>query len=439
MKRAFFAGFVVAILCFSMLGVFTKTGLVNAELSPVISSVSPISPARLQTIIIQGSGFGDIQPQLLNLGDGSVDTVWGGSTPSIVVYDERNLLSAGAAGNWSGFTNGPPDLIGIVLVSWTNSQIVIGGFGSGLGSQFSWTQVLQGDPLQIQIQNVDGVATYNTIAVSNQPNQTTVTDSSTSSNSNTTLPVPSKPDLAVSCQSSTTTSNFRVEITGNLTSNGTGLQGLPILLSYSVNEGKSWNELTSVGTDNYGNFLAVWLPSATGNYLLKAEWAGNTNYSETSTVITFVVLPFGEQSVFSVTSNSIISALAFNSTSGQLDFTISGSEGTSGYCKVYIPTSLISDAFALNIFLDGNPISYNIESSRNSWLVSFNYHHSVHEVTMEMKTADLAAVNGNQFNQWFPYGVITVLIAVIAVLLASRKTKKTASPWELQCAMSDGL
>ena len=171
MKRAFTAGFIIAILCFSMLIVFTKTGLANAEQSPVISSVSPVSAALVQTITIQGSGFGNIQPQLLSLGDGSVDTVWGGSIPSIVVYDEHNELSAGATGNWSGFTNGSPDLIGIVLVSWTNTQIVLGGFGSGLGSQFSWSQVLQGDVLQIQIQTVSGVATYNTIAVSNQSNQ----------------------------------------------------------------------------------------------------------------------------------------------------------------------------------------------------------------------------------------------------------------------------
>ncbi|MGD0644019.1 MAG: hypothetical protein ABSA75_03845 [Candidatus Bathyarchaeia archaeon] len=171
MKRALIAGFIIAILCFSMFIIFTKTGLANAEQIPVISSLSPISAALLQSITIQGSGFGNIQPQLLNLGDGSVDTVWGGSTPSIVVYDEGNELSAGAAGNWSGFTNGSPDLIGVVLVSWTNTQIVLGGFGSGLGSQFSWSNVLQGDVLQIQIQTVSGVATYNTFAVSSQSNQ----------------------------------------------------------------------------------------------------------------------------------------------------------------------------------------------------------------------------------------------------------------------------
>ena len=132
--------------------------------SPKITSVSPICAAQSQTITIQGNGFGDIQPQLMSLGDGSVDTVWGGSTPSIVVLDERNLLSAGAAGAWSGFTNGPPDLIGVILVSWNDTRIVLGGFGTGLGSQFSWSEVLKGDALQIQIQTSNGFVVYNTAA-----------------------------------------------------------------------------------------------------------------------------------------------------------------------------------------------------------------------------------------------------------------------------------
>ena len=700
MKRTFEVGFVIAILCFSMFIVFTNAGLVNAESSPNISSISPISGALLQTITIQGSGFGNIQPQLLSLGDGSVDTVWGGSTPSIVVYDERNLLSAGAAGDWSGFTNGPPDLIGIVLVSWTNTQIVLGGFGSGLDSQFSWSQVSQGDTLQIQIQTASGIATYNTLAVSSQSNQnpasgstgappkissvspiaatrlqtitiqgsgfgniapqtvslgdgsvdtidggstpsmqirdnslingwtagyggngvgvilvswsdtkivlggfgsalsttgqgewnlmpgdpiqilvkvseevasysthvagsqektsstngpvpvitsvspistavsqtiiiqgsgfgniqpqtmslgdgsidtvgegstpviqihddgwsgweagtqdgpTTGSDSigvilvswsdtkivlggfgsalytngqwsispgdpmrvvvltsggvaeyetsvggssnSTYSNANSTVPV--TPSLDVSCQSSTTFSNFRVEINGNLTYDGAGLQGLPVLLSFSVDEGNTWNELTTVGTDSNGNFLAVWLPSVTGNYLLEAEWAGNSNYTQTSSMINFAVLPFGAQSVFSVTSNSTISALAFNSTSGELDFTVSGPEGTAGYCDVYIPTSLISDVSDLTVFLDGNPISYNVESLGNAWLVSFSYQTSTNQVSIGVNAADSIVMNGNQLGQWIPYGVIIVLLAIIAVLLASKRTKKTASP-----------
>ena len=409
MKRAFAAGLIITILCFSMLIFFSRAGLANAEQSPVISSVSPISPSLLQNITIQGSGFGNVQPQLSRLGDGSVDTVWGGSTPSMVVYDKSNLLSAGADGAWSGFTNGPPDLIGVILLNWTNTQIVLGGFGSGLDSQFSWNQVLPGDALQIQIQTVSGLATYNALAVSNQPN----------SNSNSTALL--TPLLDLFCQSSTTFSTFRAEISGNLTYNGTGLQSVPVLLSYSVDEGNSWNELTTVCTANDGNFLAVWLPPVTGNYQLKAEWAGDTNYTETSTVINFAVLPFGEQSVFSVTSNSTISGLSFNSTSGELDFTVSGPEGGTGYCYVYIPKSLINDVSNFSVFIDGKTISYSVESLGDTWLISFSYQTyqtNANQVKMGTNAADPIVVNGSQFAQWAPYGVIIVLIAIFVVLLA---------------------
>ena len=563
MKRAFVAGFIIGILCFSMLIVFTNVGLVNAELSPVISSVSPISAALLQTITIQGSGFGNIQPQLMNLGDGSVDTVGGGTTPVIRIYDEGSLssweagvqdspnsgadsigvilvswsdteivlggfgteLNTNGQGQWnlspgdplliavltangqaaytttvtssqsnqkstSGSTGAPPaissvspisatrlqtitiqgsgfgntqpqlmnltdgsvdtilggttpviriydeagldsweagcsdsqwvpkDTIGIYLTSWSDNEIVLGGFGTELNvnSQGPWN-INPGDPLIVDVQTSNGQAAYTITAGSSQSGQNSTPSSSTASN----LP---SPTLAVSCQSSTTFSNFRVEISGNLTYDGTGLQGLPILLSYSVDGGNSWNELTTVSTDNNGNFLAVWLPSVTGNYLLMADWAGNINYTETSTAINFAVLPFGEQSVFLVTSNSTISALAFNSTSGELDFTVSGPEGTTGYCDAYIPTSLISDVSDLTVSLNGNPISYNVESLGNAWLVSFSYQTGTNDVTMGINAADSFVVNGNQFAQWIPYGVIIVLIAIIAVLLASRKTKK---------------
>jgi|WetSurMetagenome_2_1015567.scaffolds.fasta_scaffold376884_1 hypothetical protein len=141
----------------------TPNPSLSGTTAPKITSVSPISSSPNQTITITGSGFGNLQPQLLSLDDGSVDTVWGASTPSIVVYDKTNLLSAGAAGDWSGFTNGPPDLIGITLVSWSDTQIILGGFGSGLNSRFAWNQVMQGDTIEIQVQTTGGLTTFNTV------------------------------------------------------------------------------------------------------------------------------------------------------------------------------------------------------------------------------------------------------------------------------------
>jgi len=376
--------------------------------TPVISSVSPIVAAQLQTIEISGSGFGDVQPQLMNLSDGSVTTVVGDATPVIRIYNIEGWDSWEAGCQDSQWV--PKDTIGIYLTSWSDNKIVLGGFGTELNvnGQGPWN-IKVGDPLIINVQTANGHAAYAAV-VSNQstPNPNT----------------PQTPVLDVSCTSSTTFSNFRVEISGSLTYTETGLQGCLILLSYSVDGGDSWSQLTSVSTDSNGEFLAVWLPAVTGNYLLKAEWAGDDDYAETSTVINFAVSPSGEENVFSVTSNSTISALAFNSTSGELYFAVSGPSGTTGYCNVYIPKALISDTSSLKVLLDGNPIEYTAESAGDSWFVSFIYSHSSHQVAVKMNTVPSAMVNESQLAQWIPYGVIIVLIVIVAVLLASRKTKK---------------
>jgi len=55
-----------------------------------------------------------------------------------------------------------------------------------------------------------------------------------------------KPSHIISCVSSTSMSNFIVHIKGNLTFNETGISEAPIFLSYSVNGGKSWIDLTLV-------------------------------------------------------------------------------------------------------------------------------------------------------------------------------------------------
>jgi hypothetical protein len=378
--------------------------------APVITSVSQITTSLRQTIHIYGSGFGDVQPKTESLGDGSINTVGGGNTPIIQVHDD----------GWRGWQAGVRDspqsgacAIGIILEKWSDTEIILGGFGSALSldGNGKWN-LMAGDPIRIVIWTSGGIATYKTTAVE---------DSDTPPK----LDLPT-PVLAVYCKSSTTLSNFRVEISGSLTHNGTGLQCVPVLFSYSVDGGNSWNQLTLVNTDNNGDFSAVWLPAVTGNFLLKAEYLGDALYSKASTVVNFAVSASGEQNVFSVTSNSTISALVFNSTSKELGFTVSGQSGTMGYVNVYVPKALISDASNLKVFLDGNAISFNAESSADSWLVSFTYPHSTHEVTMKMNSASSTTVNQNQLEQWFPYVIITVLIVIIAFLLISIKRKTTS-------------
>ncbi len=375
-----------------------------------ISWVSPIAATRLQTIAIDGNGFGNIQPQLTNLSDGSVDTVVGGTTPVLRIYDEAGFDSWEAGCQDSQWV--PKDMIGIYLVSWADNQIILGGLGSGLNVDGQGPgNINPGDPLIVDVLTSNGQAAYTVTAVSNQSN----IDMN-----------PPTPKLTVFCQSSTTISNFRVQINGNLTDNSVGISGAPVTLYYSINQGSSWQGLTMVDTDSNGNFLAEWLPSATGNYMINATYAGDSTCPGTSTVVNLVVTPFASenaQDVFSVSSNSTLSDLTFNSTSGQLSFTVSGPSGTAGYANVYISKSLVNDTSTIEAYVDGNAMKYTVSSTADSWVLHFSYHHSTHEITIDLNRGATTKLTLTQLLQGVAYGAIISLSVIVVLLLILRKDR----------------
>jgi hypothetical protein len=155
MKKGFITGFLIVTLCLSMLTVFIHTAASQSTSGPVISSVSPISATQVQTIEITGSRFGSTYPQTSSLGDGSVDTVDGDNTPVIQIRDIAVI------GGWTaGFAeNG----IGIILVSWSDSKIVLGGFGTALGTNHAgrWS-INPGDPILILVKVSGKFTSYET-------------------------------------------------------------------------------------------------------------------------------------------------------------------------------------------------------------------------------------------------------------------------------------
>jgi hypothetical protein len=60
-----------------------------------------------------------------------------------------------------------------------------------------------------------------------------------------------------------------------------------------------------------------------------------------------------QESVFSLSSNSTISSLAFNSAEKELSFTVSGTQGTTGYTQVFISKTMLPDVTGVNVTLDG--------------------------------------------------------------------------------------
>jgi hypothetical protein len=197
------------------------------------------------------------------------------------------------------------------------------------------------------------------------------------------LPVPT---LSFYCASSTTTSGFNVQIQGALALNNTAISGTGILFSYSATGGSTWHDLAFIITGNNGNFSIAWMPSASGNYIIKGVWPSDGIYASVSTTVNFAVAP-SSQNVFSVSSNSTIASLAFDSTLNQLSFSVSGPSGTTGYVQACIPKSLMPNVSSLGVTLDNNHVVYNTFSTTDSWIITIEYSHSSHTVVMALNSA----------------------------------------------------
>jgi hypothetical protein len=233
--------------------------------------------------------------------------------------------------------------------------------------------------------------------------------------------LPTKTSLSLS--SSTSFVGFKVEIGGNLTCNGKRISQAPILLSYSVTGGQTWNDITSVGTYLDGSYSAVWIPSATGTFLVKASWAGNDTFPSSNALRALSVTAFNDQYVFSVSSNSTVSALAFNSTSKELGFTVSGSSGTMGFVDVAIAKNLVTDVTGIKVYLDGNQLNYTVASMQDSWLLHFTYQHSTHSVMINLETIAVPEFTSTAIT-------ITLLVAMGAIIIFLRKRSRfTALPF----------
>ena len=234
---------------------------------------------------------------------------------------------------------------------------------------------------------------------------------------NASIPIVARPTLNLSCTSSASYAGFDVEIEGSLTLNETAVADAPILLSYTMNRGDSWQDLTLATTASDGSFSATWKPSVTGAYLIKAVYDGDFDYLGATAEVNCSVAQGEEQTAFLLKSNSTVSCLTFNSTSKTLSFNVAGDAGTTGYADVSIAKTFAQDAAEFEVLLDGNKLNHTISSTADSWLLHFVYSHSTHEVTVNLNNNYSTTTNGNQTDQWTTYGQIIALSGIAAVLL----------------------
>lgn len=189
--------------------------------------------------------------------------------------------------------------------------------------------------------------------------------------------------ISISTVTSSVLVGLQISISGILTDHREKpIPGELILLSYKVLGIETWNTITSVYTENNGHYSAIWIPTATGYFTLKAEWTGNATYFGVSNITTLSVVPYNNKYVFAVESNSTISALAFNSTANELSFIASGPPGTMGYARVFISKELVANISDLKVYVDENQVNYVTTSTDSSWILYFSYEHSTHDIVI---------------------------------------------------------
>ena len=197
---------------------------------------------------------------------------------------------------------------------------------------------------------------------------------------NCTLPV----EISISLSTFTSYLGFKVQIEGNVSWKDTGISSILVHLSYSVTLGTSWTDISLVSTGLKGEFAADWLPAATGDYIVKANWGGNLTFPAATTMVNLAVEPYENEYVFTVESNSTISDLEFNTNNRKLGFSVSGENGTIGYTRVTIAKSLVYDPSMLKLRLDGLEYNHTVADLGNAWVLEFTYAHSIHQVEVDM-------------------------------------------------------
>jgi PKD repeat protein len=217
--------------------------------------------------------------------------------------------------------------------------------------------------------------------------------------------------LSISTETPSTFIGFSVGINGTLSDTiGNGLEDETILLYYTFQGASSWFPLTSAITDKLGRFYVQWIPTATGAFTIIAQWSGNLTISGSTTSVILNTMPYQNQYVFAVESNSTVLALAFDSADSKLTFTAEGPTDTTGYAKVTIAKSLVDNATNMRVYLDNEEFPYSMNSLGDSWILTFSYTHSIHNVSVSLNVRPVPELQLTTMLLLFTTTIVAIVI-----------------------------
>jgi hypothetical protein len=234
------------------------------------------------------------------------------------------------------------------------------------------------------------------------------------------------PTLTIHCLSTASTNNLKIQISGTLTYNNTGIPNAPVYVGYSADAGVNWKNVSLIQTHSDGAYATVWIPNATGNYLINVHWDGNQTLHWLDTTANLALTSDASGNEFSVVSNSTLTELTYNSAAKKLSFTTNGTSDTTGYLYVTIPKTLVSDTHVLQFKVDGASTAFTTENQEDVWVISCVYSQSAHAFTLEIPS--VVGVSPETV-PWTTILLVLVIVAIIvgAVVVVIRRRRRTAA------------
>jgi hypothetical protein len=212
---------------------------------------------------------------------------------------------------------------------------------------------------------------------------------------------------------------YKVDLNGRvLDIQGTPITGTIVGLSYQAYGLSTWNTLTTTTTNAEGAYTATWVPAATGNFLLKAEWQGDAEHAGTFECKNVSVTRGTGETVFLAESNSTLSSLAFNSDSKEIRFTASGPSGTTGYVRFVVSKTLLENLTEFQVYLDGQQVEFTATSEGDSQVLYFQYSHSSHDILIKLLPSENPTPSEFSTPTTFPLLEVAVVIVFVSVSVA---------------------
>jgi hypothetical protein len=217
-------------------------------------------------------------------------------------------------------------------------------------------------------------------------------------------------EVSLSTDAKTEQLGYKIKIFGDLIANDQPIPDAQIILSVSIPGIYFWQPITSMTTNSEGIYTASWIPMATGEFSLKAEYLGDSKFAKSYEVKNISITESPSKSMFLVESNSTLSSLAFNSTSNEMSFKVSGQTGTEGYVRFTVSKEIVPDPMALVVYMDSRQLEYTVTDFTDTWQLYFSYSHSEHTVLIAMPYPLYSGL-------LFPTTII-ILVSASIVLLA---------------------